>query len=163
MRADTPSGGDRGRGVQISASQNWSAGARGHTRARADTRTDVHTRPPAEVTGAGPAYYEWRRFDIPSQVPPLTPGTNKKMAEALKATFASWEKEQLRLGVPKEVVIVTGTVTMIFVEAETPRKGVSFKVHTTQCTHKSAYANGRTAGRALAPRAHLLYDTVRAK
>lgn len=39
--------------------------------------------------------------DIPSQVPPLTPGTNKKMAEALKATFASWEKEQLRLGVPK--------------------------------------------------------------
>ncbi|OWR43066.1 hypothetical protein KGM_202300 [Danaus plexippus plexippus] len=41
------------------------------------------------------------RTDIPSQVPPLTPGTNKKMAEALKATFASWEKEQLRLGVPK--------------------------------------------------------------
>ncbi|KAF9806161.1 hypothetical protein SFRURICE_016360 [Spodoptera frugiperda] len=41
--------------------------------------------------------------DIPSQVPPLTPGTNKKMAEALKATFASWEKEQLRLGVPKDV------------------------------------------------------------
>ncbi|KAI8425038.1 hypothetical protein MSG28_006914 [Choristoneura fumiferana] len=40
--------------------------------------------------------------DIPSQVPPLTPGTNKKMAEALKATFASWEKEQLRLGVPKD-------------------------------------------------------------
>ncbi|KAI5643084.1 sterile alpha motif (SAM)/Pointed domain-containing protein [Phthorimaea operculella] len=39
---------------------------------------------------------------IPSQVPPLTPGTNKKMAEALKATFASWEKEQLRLGVPKD-------------------------------------------------------------
>ncbi|XP_026760804.2 transforming protein p54/c-ets-1 isoform X3 [Galleria mellonella] len=41
-------------------------------------------------------------LDIPSQVPPLTPGTNKKMAEALKATFASWEKEQLRLGVPKD-------------------------------------------------------------
>ncbi|CAB3245821.1 unnamed protein product [Arctia plantaginis] len=40
--------------------------------------------------------------DIPSQVPPLTPGTNKKMAEALKATFASWEKEQLRLGIPKD-------------------------------------------------------------
>ncbi|VVD01548.1 unnamed protein product [Leptidea sinapis] len=40
--------------------------------------------------------------DIPSQVPPLTPGTNKKMAEALKATFASWEKEQQRLGVPKD-------------------------------------------------------------
>ncbi|KOB73459.1 Uncharacterized protein OBRU01_11132 [Operophtera brumata] len=26
------------------------------------------------------------------------------MAEALKATFASWEKEQLRLGVPKAAV-----------------------------------------------------------
>ncbi|KAJ2953315.1 hypothetical protein O0L34_g901 [Tuta absoluta] len=69
MRALASSSGaagtDRGRGAQISASQNWSA-------------------------------------DIPSQVPPLTPGTNKKMAEALKATFASWEKEQLRLGVPKD-------------------------------------------------------------
>ncbi|KAF4531715.1 hypothetical protein B566_EDAN009345 [Ephemera danica] len=39
--------------------------------------------------------------DIPTQVPPLTPGTNKKMTEALKASFASWEKEQLRLNIPK--------------------------------------------------------------
>lgn len=34
-------------------------------------------------------------------MPPLTPGTNKKMTEALKASFASWEKEQERLGIPK--------------------------------------------------------------
>jgi hypothetical protein len=34
-------------------------------------------------------------------VPPLTPGTNKKMTEALKASFASWEKEQVRLLIPK--------------------------------------------------------------
>ena len=40
-------------------------------------------------------------IDIPAQVPPLTPGTNKKMTEALKASFASWEKEQERLGIPK--------------------------------------------------------------
>nr|CAH0105248.1 unnamed protein product [Daphnia galeata] len=40
--------------------------------------------------------------DIPAQVPPLTPGTNKKMTEALKASFASWEKEQERLGIPKD-------------------------------------------------------------
>jgi hypothetical protein len=40
-------------------------------------------------------------LDIPAQVPPLTPGTNKKMTEALKASFASWEKEQERLGIPK--------------------------------------------------------------
>ena len=39
--------------------------------------------------------------DIPAQVPPLTPGTNKKMTEALKASFASWEKEQERQGIPK--------------------------------------------------------------
>lgn len=39
--------------------------------------------------------------DIPTQVPPLTPGTNKTMAEALKASFASWEKEQLRLNITK--------------------------------------------------------------
>lgn len=41
-------------------------------------------------------------LDIPTQVPPLTPGTNKTMAEALKATFASWEKEQLRLNITKD-------------------------------------------------------------
>lgn len=41
------------------------------------------------------------KIDIPAQVPPLTPGTNKKMTEALKASFASWEKEQERLGIPK--------------------------------------------------------------
>ncbi|KDR17796.1 ETS-like protein pointed, isoform P1, partial [Zootermopsis nevadensis] len=40
--------------------------------------------------------------DIPTQVPPLTPGTNKKMTEALKASFASWEKEQLRLNIVKD-------------------------------------------------------------
>lgn len=26
-------------------------------------------------------------------MPPLTPGTNKKLTEVLKASFASWEKE----------------------------------------------------------------------
>lgn len=26
-------------------------------------------------------------------MPPLTPGTNKKLTEALHASFASWEKE----------------------------------------------------------------------
>lgn len=31
--------------------------------------------------------------DVPTQMPPLTPGTNKKMSEVLKASFASWEKE----------------------------------------------------------------------
>jgi len=39
--------------------------------------------------------------DIPAQVPPLTPGTNKKMTEALEASFASWEKERLRLNITK--------------------------------------------------------------
>ncbi|XP_077285673.1 protein C-ets-1-like [Arctopsyche grandis] len=41
-------------------------------------------------------------IDIPAQVPPLTPGTNKKMTEALKASFASWEKEQIRLCITKD-------------------------------------------------------------
>ncbi|XP_018917034.1 protein C-ets-1 isoform X2 [Bemisia tabaci] len=40
--------------------------------------------------------------DIPTQVPPLTPGTNKKMSDALKASFASWEKEQIRLNIEKD-------------------------------------------------------------
>ncbi|XP_044728556.1 ETS-like protein pointed isoform X2 [Chrysoperla carnea] len=43
-----------------------------------------------------------RTKDIPTQVPPLTPGTNKKMTEALKASFASWEKEQVRLNITKD-------------------------------------------------------------
>ncbi|XP_045460726.1 ETS-like protein pointed isoform X1 [Harmonia axyridis] len=41
-------------------------------------------------------------LDLPTQVPPLTPGTNKTMTEALKASFASWEKEQLRLNITKD-------------------------------------------------------------
>ncbi|KAL6267364.1 hypothetical protein P5V15_000439, partial [Pogonomyrmex californicus] len=43
-----------------------------------------------------------RSRDIPAQVPPLTPGTNKKMTEALEASFASWEKERLRLNITKD-------------------------------------------------------------
>nr|CAH7735732.1 unnamed protein product [Callosobruchus chinensis] len=39
---------------------------------------------------------------IPTQVPTLTPGTNKTMEEALKASLASWEKEQLRLNITKD-------------------------------------------------------------
>lgn len=38
--------------------------------------------------------------------PPLTPGTNKKMTEALQATFASWEKERHKLNVPKGNVLL---------------------------------------------------------
>lgn len=33
-------------------------------------------------------------LDLPSQVPPLTPGTNQKMAQAITASFSSWEKER---------------------------------------------------------------------
>lgn len=31
--------------------------------------------------------------DIPTQIPPLTPGSKKQMTDALKLSFASWEKE----------------------------------------------------------------------
>lgn len=41
-------------------------------------------------------------LDNPAQVPPLTPGTNKKMTEALKASFASWEKDQINRNIPKD-------------------------------------------------------------
>ena len=40
-------------------------------------------------------------LDIPTQVPPLTPGTNVKMAEALRASFSSWEKERVKYTAPK--------------------------------------------------------------
>jgi len=55
--------------------------------------------------------------DIPTQVPPLTPGTNKKMTEALKASFASWEKEQVRLMIPKGAFLLfLISLARIFVE-----------------------------------------------
>ena len=34
-------------------------------------------------------------------MPPLTPGTNQKMSQALLASFQSFEKEQQRTGIPK--------------------------------------------------------------
>ncbi|CAG0912325.1 unnamed protein product [Notodromas monacha] len=40
--------------------------------------------------------------DLPSQMPPLTPGTNTKMNEALKASYASWDKERERVKVPRD-------------------------------------------------------------
>jgi hypothetical protein len=36
------------------------------------------------------------------QVPPLTPGTNLKVGEALKATYASWNDKTRQLGIPRD-------------------------------------------------------------
>ncbi|CAG2100659.1 unnamed protein product [Medioppia subpectinata] len=41
-------------------------------------------------------------IDLPTQVPPLTPGTNQKMTQALAASFNSWEKERELLNIPKD-------------------------------------------------------------
>ncbi|XP_050445942.1 ETS-like protein pointed isoform X5 [Cataglyphis hispanica] len=41
-------------------------------------------------------------LDMPAQVLPLTPGTNKKMTEVLDTIFASWEKERLRLNITED-------------------------------------------------------------
>ncbi|KAH9424438.1 Protein C-ets-1 [Dermatophagoides pteronyssinus] len=40
--------------------------------------------------------------NLPIQVPPLTPGTNQKMSQALAASFASWEKERDEFNIPKD-------------------------------------------------------------
>ena len=34
-------------------------------------------------------------------MPPLTPGTNQKMSQALRASFQSFEKEQQNSKIPK--------------------------------------------------------------
>lgn len=39
--------------------------------------------------------------DVPNQMPPLTPGTNKKLTEVLKQSFASWEKELQNCNITK--------------------------------------------------------------
>lgn len=41
-------------------------------------------------------------LDVPAQIPPFTPGTNKKVAEVLKASFASWEKEVQNCNITKD-------------------------------------------------------------
>ncbi|XP_046803969.1 ETS-like protein pointed [Lucilia cuprina] len=41
-------------------------------------------------------------LDVPTQIPPLTPGTNRKVAEVLKASFASWEKEVQNCNITKD-------------------------------------------------------------
>uniref|UniRef100_A0A1I8M942 PNT domain-containing protein n=1 Tax=Musca domestica TaxID=7370 RepID=A0A1I8M942_MUSDO len=41
-------------------------------------------------------------LDVPNQIPPLTPGTNRKVTEVLKASFASWEKEALNRNITKD-------------------------------------------------------------
>ncbi|XP_068247697.1 transforming protein p68/c-ets-1-like [Palaemon carinicauda] len=41
--------------------------------------------------------------DLPAPVPPLTPGTTKKMTDALRASFASWEKEREKHNITKDV------------------------------------------------------------
>ncbi|XP_042907157.1 protein C-ets-1 isoform X2 [Parasteatoda tepidariorum] len=41
-------------------------------------------------------------LDLPTQVPPLTPGTNQKMAQALRASFSSWEKDRVQKNIPKD-------------------------------------------------------------
>ncbi|MPC42176.1 ETS-like protein pointed, isoform P2/D [Portunus trituberculatus] len=39
--------------------------------------------------------------DLPAPVPPLTPGTTKKMTDALRLSFASWEKEREKHNITK--------------------------------------------------------------
>ncbi|TDG47454.1 hypothetical protein AWZ03_006182 [Drosophila navojoa] len=40
--------------------------------------------------------------DVPTALPPLTPGTNRKVNEVLKASFASWEKEVQNCNITKD-------------------------------------------------------------
>lgn len=39
-------------------------------------------------------------------VPPLTPGTNQKMTQALAASFQSFEKEQFRYSIPRGIISI---------------------------------------------------------
>ncbi|ALC46024.1 pnt [Drosophila busckii] len=41
-------------------------------------------------------------LDVPSTMPPFTPGTNGKVNEVLKASFASWEKEVQKCNITKD-------------------------------------------------------------
>lgn len=53
--------------------------------------------------------------DIPNTtVPPLTPGTNQKMSQALVESFKSFGNEQRRLGIPKGECSFTFTSWYIF-------------------------------------------------
>lgn len=51
-------------------------------------------------------YHSFLFADMPTQMPPLTPGTNKKLTEVLKASFASWEKEVQNCNITKGTYII---------------------------------------------------------
>ena len=62
---------------------------------------------PSDANSDAESYYS----DLPTmpttphggpQVPPLTPGTNLKVGEALKATYASWNDKTRQLGIPRD-------------------------------------------------------------
>ncbi|OQR71204.1 protein C-ets-1-like [Tropilaelaps mercedesae] len=42
------------------------------------------------------------RLDLPSQVPPLTPGTNQKMTNVLRASFSTWDKAREAVNTPRD-------------------------------------------------------------
>ncbi|EDX14045.1 pnt [Drosophila simulans] len=41
-------------------------------------------------------------LEVPNALPPLTPGTNRKVNEVLKASFSSWEKEVQKCNITKD-------------------------------------------------------------
>ena len=62
---------------------------------------------PSDANSDAESYYS----DLPAlpttphggpQVPPLTPGTNLKVGEALKQTYASWNDKTRQLGIPRD-------------------------------------------------------------
>lgn len=57
------------------------------------------------------------RFADQPQVPPLTPGTNKKLTEVLNASFASWEKEVQSYKITKGKLLTAAVVLVIILSA----------------------------------------------
>lgn len=54
--------------------------------------------------------------DLPSQVPPLTPGTNQKMAQAISASFSSWEKEREQFNITEGKAYTSHAMSFEFAE-----------------------------------------------
>ena len=71
-------------------------------------------------------------------MPPLTPGTNKKMTEALKASFASWEKEQIRLNITKGQCATSSAYIRIHLYICVCVCVCTSEVHNAACPNKAA-------------------------
>ncbi|XP_055589030.1 ETS-like protein pointed isoform X2 [Uranotaenia lowii] len=92
--------------------------------------------------------------DVPTQMPPLTPGTNKKLTEVLYASFASWEKVVQNYKITKDPRQWTPEHVIIWLNwsiKEFSLEGVNIKEPFLKMSGRDIIGLGREGFLAIAP------------